>query len=185
MRIAFLDLSLRSLDTLSADSLALFVNQSERPLQGLAGLCDWRLCGQLSRVLETGFFDGEGGDALLMPIGHRLGVARLLAFGVGPAGAVTDEQVTRAFEAIGKAGARSLVLSIDALGETPEQAAAVWMRASRASGLQRQTLVTADRGLPRVVRAVAAQDPNFQFEGEAGPATAAARAVSQTTPSRA
>jgi hypothetical protein len=104
-----------------------------------------------------------------MPLGRRLGIVRLLAFGLGESGAagtVTEEQVARAFVAIGKAGARSLALSIDALGEAPERAAAVWMRASRASGLQRQVLVTADRGLPRVVRALAAQDPSFQFEGE-------------------
>jgi len=176
MRIAFVDLSLRSLDALSADSMALFVNQRERPLQGLAGLCDWRLCGQLSRVLQTGFFEGKGGEALLMPLGRRLGIVRLLAFGVGETGVVTEEQVTRAFVAIGKAGARSLALSIDGLGETPERAAAVWMRATRAAGLQRQVLVTADRALPRVVRAMAAQDPSFQFEGDS-PASPQERGV--------
>jgi len=166
MRISFADLSLASLDALAVDSLALFVNTRERPLQGLAGLCDWRLCGRLSRVLQTGFFEGKGGEALLMPIGHRLRVARLLAFGLGETGVATEPQVARAFEAISRAGARSLALSIDALGESPEQAAAVWLRASRASPLERQCLLGETRGLARVVRTAIGEDRSFQFDGE-------------------
>jgi Cytosol aminopeptidase family, N-terminal domain len=166
MQILFRDLSLRSLDALSADSLVLFIDQQERPLQGLAGLCDWRLCGQLSRVIQTGFFEGKGGEALLMPIGHRLAIVRLLAFGVGDNGAGTESLAARAFEAVSRAGGRSVVLSIDALGSTLEQAAAIWLRASRASRFERQLLLSGDRGLARVVRAVAGADPGLQFEGE-------------------
>jgi hypothetical protein len=168
MQILFRDLSLRSLDAFSADSLVLFIDLQERPLQGLAGLCDWRLCGQLSRIIETGFFEGKGGEALLMPIGHRLGIIRLLAFGIGETGVASEQQAVRAFDAVGRAGGRSLVVSIDALGETPERAAAVWLRASRGTGLQRQLLVSGDRGLGRVVRTVVGADPSFQFEGEPG-----------------
>ncbi len=169
MQIAFRDLSLPSLDALSADSLALFINQRERPLQGLAGLCDWRLCGQLSRVLHKGFFEGKGGEALLMPIGRRLGIVRLLAFGLGENRHRLRARRSRGpSRLIGRAGGRSLVLSIDALGATPEQAAAVWLRASRDASFQRQLLVSGDRGLARVVRAAVGGDPGFQFEGEPG-----------------
>ncbi len=57
LRIEAAELGMAALDALDVDSLAVFVGP-ERPLQGLAGWVDWRLCGALSHALRDGFYDG-------------------------------------------------------------------------------------------------------------------------------
>ena len=46
LRVELAELGLPALDALEVDAIAAFVG-SERPLQGLAGFVDWRLCGAL------------------------------------------------------------------------------------------------------------------------------------------
>src|SRR5436190_1879228 len=41
--------------------------EDERPLQGLAGLVDWRIGGGLSALLRAGFCTGATGEAVLLP----------------------------------------------------------------------------------------------------------------------
>lgn len=161
------ELSLASLDELSADALAVFIDERQRPLQGLAGLCDWRLCGQLSRVLATGFFRGEGGETLLMPTGSRLPVGRLLAFGLGQGEAAREVVLQRAFEAAARAGAKSLALSIDWLGETPELAAQAWAPLAQRARFERQILIGDPRSLGKAVRAAIGEGTGLQLDGEA------------------
>ena len=60
-------LTLEALDPLPVDTVCLFVSEDERPLGGAAGFVDWRLCGQLSRLLVDGFFKGTRGESLLLP----------------------------------------------------------------------------------------------------------------------
>lgn len=55
----------------------------DRPLRGLTGLCDWRLNGQLSRLLQRDFIDGHYQDAMLVPIRGRLPFGRLMLVGLG------------------------------------------------------------------------------------------------------
>ena len=55
----------------------------DRPLRGLTGLCDWRLNGQLSRLLQRDFIDGHYQDAMLVPITGRLPFGRVLLVGLG------------------------------------------------------------------------------------------------------
>jgi hypothetical protein len=57
----------------------------ERPLRGAAGLCDWRLCGRLSRMLQSGRVGGGWGETTLYPPGKRLPFARLMLVGLGAA----------------------------------------------------------------------------------------------------
>jgi hypothetical protein len=64
--------------------LLLPIFEDERPLRGAAGLCDWRLCGRLSRLLRERKAAGTRGEALMMPPGRRLRFARLVLFGLGP-----------------------------------------------------------------------------------------------------
>lgn len=78
------DLNLEALDALKGvDTLCLFVAEDERPLQGLSGYIDWRLCGGLSRVLQAKFFTGAADDQLLFPVAGRLPMTRLFAVGLG------------------------------------------------------------------------------------------------------
>jgi hypothetical protein len=74
--------------------------RDERPLRGAAGLCDWRLCGRLSRMLVSGRLNGEWGEATLYPlnatVAHRLPFAQLVLLGLGPAERFDEESAARA-----------------------------------------------------------------------------------------
>jgi hypothetical protein len=78
------DIGLAGLDSLEGvDALCLFVGEDDRPLPGSAGYVDWRLCGALSRVLQSGFFVGAREDSLLLPTDGRFRVPRLFVMGLG------------------------------------------------------------------------------------------------------
>jgi len=57
--------------------------EDERPLQGLAGLIDWRLSGELSSLLREGFCTGVAGEALMLPGRRTLPMKRLVLLGLG------------------------------------------------------------------------------------------------------
>jgi hypothetical protein len=71
----------------------------ERPLRGAAGLCDWRLCGRLSRLLLRDQVRGGWGETTLYPTGPRLPFQRLVLLGLGDTGGFDE---ARAREAAGK-----------------------------------------------------------------------------------
>ncbi|HTT72462.1 MAG TPA: peptidase M17, partial [Anaeromyxobacteraceae bacterium] len=81
VRIEMADLGLPAIDALDTEALALFVGP-ERPLQGLAGFADWRLCGLISRAIRDGRYEPETGEALLLPSGGRIAVPRIFCFGL-------------------------------------------------------------------------------------------------------
>ncbi len=81
IRIETADLGLQSIDALAADALAVAVGPG-RPLGGLAALVDWRLCGAIARAVRAGLFSTEAEEALLMPTGGRVRIARVFAFGL-------------------------------------------------------------------------------------------------------
>lgn len=107
MDLSFYPLTLEALDqansAANAEALCLFVGEDERPLVGLAGLCDWRLSGSLSRMLRKGLVKGEEGEALLTP-GLRLGFQKLFLFGMGPGGQSEEELASRLADRIRKLG---------------------------------------------------------------------------------
>src|SRR5215831_20221550 len=82
--IGTVTLTLDALDPLPVDTVCLFVTEDERPLGGAAGYADWRLCGQLSRLLVDGFLEGSRGESLLLPSAGRMGPGRVVILGVGP-----------------------------------------------------------------------------------------------------
>lgn len=84
MDLRYVPLSLRSIDSLRSELAVLSFFEDERPLRAAAGLCDWRLCGRLSRLIESGRVNGALGEAVLCPAGPRLPFERLLLVGVGP-----------------------------------------------------------------------------------------------------
>ncbi len=109
MRIETADLGLPAIDALDVDALALFVGP-ERPLQGLAGFADWRLCGLISRAIRDGSYGPDTGEALLLPSGGRIAAPRVFCFGLPePArdGASFLAQVQRLCQAMHKAGSSS------------------------------------------------------------------------------
>ncbi|MBI3186162.1 MAG: peptidase M17 [Myxococcales bacterium] len=84
MNLTTHEIGLEALDALKGvDALCLFISEDARPLPGLAGFADWRLCGRLSRVLRDRFFTGALGESLLLPSNGRLAMPRIFAIGTG------------------------------------------------------------------------------------------------------
>ena len=116
-RIETADLGLPAIDALDVDALAVFVGP-ERPLQGLAGFADWRLCGLISRAIRDGRYGPDTGEALLLPSGGRIAVPRIFCFGLpepARSPADFDAQVRRLCGAMHKAGSASWAGALPAL----------------------------------------------------------------------
>ncbi len=140
LRIEVVDLSLAALDALDVDSLAVFVGP-ERPLQGLAGWVDWRLCGVLSHALRDRFYGGGEREALLLPSAGRVGAARVFFFGLPALPLDADGFAAFARTACGalaKAGSTSFAASLPPLdGPGPR----LWLEASMEQPVGRQVLL--------------------------------------------
>lgn len=78
------------------ETLAVPIPEDERPLRGNAGFVDWRLGGEISRQLKSGFVSGASGEAVLLPAQRPFAAARILLFGLGPAES-TGRVLQRAF----------------------------------------------------------------------------------------
>jgi hypothetical protein len=151
------DVGLEGLDALQGvEALCLFVGEDQRPLEGLAGFVDWRLCGGLSRLLRQGFFTGKKDDKLLLPAEGRLSMERVFVVGVGRAHALDPVHLGDALLAAGemlhKAKIQSVALPIpegDHLEEATRAAAftAKFLPAFKGSRVE----VMVDKGLGRLV----------------------------------
>jgi hypothetical protein len=83
MEVRFVAPDLRKLDRLKSEALALAFFEDERPLRGALGLVDWRLCGQISKLLVRGRARGAQGETVLVPTRPRLPFEKLFLFGAG------------------------------------------------------------------------------------------------------
>jgi hypothetical protein len=83
MKLSILAADLAKWDESDRDTLLLPIFEDERPLRGAAGLCDWRLCGRLSRLIKKKKATGASRETVMMPPGRRLRFGRLLLFGLG------------------------------------------------------------------------------------------------------
>jgi hypothetical protein len=174
-RLEVADLSLATLDALDVDALALLVGP-ERPLQGLAGLVDWRLCGAVTRCLVGGLYAGEPGQALLLPTDGRLPARRVVALGLpAPLGAASFAVAARqACQVLQRAGSADFATALPPLPDTDETGAArLWLEASAAAAPARQVLLGDARtllaafGAARAAAGVAVE--LAQFTGSHGP----------------
>ena len=111
--------SLDALDGLrGVDTLCLLVASDDRPLSGLPGFVDWRLCGALSRQLKEHFFEGRVGEHLLIPGAPRVVPARIFVLGAGPlAEAQGDALLSTAAQVLRRAQVASVAVGFsDGLG---------------------------------------------------------------------
>ncbi len=115
--------------------LVLSFFDDERPLHGTAGMADWRLYGQLSRLITRGHCQGAKSESLMMPAGPRLPFERIFLFGLGRGGRMSDtafsEHASRMCSALERAG--STQYSVQPPGRTTgliaaRRAAELWMR---------------------------------------------------------
>jgi len=151
LRLVPRDLALATLDTLEVDAAAAFVG-AERPLAGLAGLIDWRLCGALSRAILAGTFSPEKGEVLLVPSGGRLPIPRIFCFGVA-AGEATEDLARRASSVLAKAGVRSLALALSP-GSAGSSLTRAFVQAGVREGFLRHVFLGSDpRALARELEA--------------------------------
>lgn len=116
MDVRFVPLDLSRIDGLRYEAVVLPFFEDERPLRGAAGLCDWRLCGRLSRLLQSGRVTGSLGEVTLVPPRPRLPFDKLLLVGCGarePFDASRFQQVTaRVFDVAEGLRLRNLVLAL-------------------------------------------------------------------------
>lgn len=82
--IAVLPVDLASLDQLPNRPLLAFCYQDVRPLQGVLGTLDFRLCGAISQTILSGVFTGAYRETLLLPVRGRIGLRGLFVIGLGP-----------------------------------------------------------------------------------------------------
>ncbi len=94
------------------DSICLFVAEDERPLRGIAGYVDWRLCGKLSQVLLEGFFTGIPADWLLVPSNGRLVPDRIFVAGLGPVATMNPSSLGEALQRVAQRLARAKVSAV-------------------------------------------------------------------------
>jgi hypothetical protein len=57
--------------------------ENERPIQGLAGLMDWRFYGALSRFVKEGAITGKVGEQIYFPVKRFDRVCHLILVGAG------------------------------------------------------------------------------------------------------
>lgn len=75
--------TLDGLDAWGGDSIGLFLFSDQKPLAGVAGFVDWRVCGALSRTLENSLFKAGRGESMLLPTKMRSSFRRIFVFGLG------------------------------------------------------------------------------------------------------
>jgi len=114
--VAFVTPDLRRLDELKSEALALSFFEDERPLRGALGLVDWRMCGQISRLLLRGRASGAFGEAVLVPTRPRLPFEKLFLFGAGRIGELDEARfeavVGRMLETLDRARVRASVVAL-------------------------------------------------------------------------
>jgi hypothetical protein len=103
-----LEPTLQGLDALDADALVVGLASDVRPLAGVLGMVDWRLCGRVSRLVERGVITGDDGERVLMPTLGRIPVARLFFLGWGASSTFASQAADRVaamVEMVERAGA--------------------------------------------------------------------------------
>lgn len=84
MDLRFVPLDLARIDQLRVEAVFLPFFEDERPLRGAAGLLDWRLCGALSALLQSGRSVGAEGELTMLLGRARLPFEKVLLVGEGP-----------------------------------------------------------------------------------------------------
>jgi hypothetical protein len=175
MELQVAPLTLESLDAADVEAAALFIVDEDRPLRGLAGLCDWRMYGSLSRALAGSWYQGKLGDTLLVPsqVGRR--AMRVFVFGLGSSAALRGtatmaEVLPRAFQTLRKAGITSCCHSLPWPGTELESALELW--ASHADEGPGQQLLLGDaKQILRWAATASSRFPTLHLgEKDAGPA---------------
>lgn len=160
MDVRFVLPDLRRIDELKSEALALVFFEDERPLRGPLGLVDWRLCGQLSRLLLRGRARGSVGEAVLVPTRPRLPFEKLFLFGGGPRAELDEarfaEVLERVLATFDRARVRASVVGLPARGDriAPERAMQIFLALAAAHPEQDQVTLIEDAEAQRAMAPV-------------------------------
>lgn len=139
MDVRFVTPDLRRLDELKSEAIALPFFEDERPLRGALGLVDWRLCGQISRLLVRGRARGTVRDTVLIPTRPRLPFEKLVLFGAGRLEELDDARfanvVDRMLTTLDQARVRASVIALPGRSRgvpRPERAMELFLRLAAA-----------------------------------------------------
>jgi leucyl aminopeptidase len=145
------------------EALAIGIFTDERPLRGAAGLCDWRLCGRLSRLLRADKLSGRADEVVLLPPARaRLPFSRLMLFGLGEQRAFDERhyrnQVARMREVLDKAGITSYALQPPGRSAgliAARRALELWQEQTRQDGYEHEvTIIESPQGQKEMAEAL-------------------------------
>ena len=94
MDIRFAAPELEALDALKCEAIVATFFSDDRPLSGVLGLIDWRMCGFLSRAIKRGIVTGADGETVLLPLRPRFAVDKLFLLGLGPERSFDPKRLT-------------------------------------------------------------------------------------------
>lgn len=100
MELRFATPDTRRLDELRAEALVLPFFAEERPMRGAAGLVDYRLRGQLSRLRIRGRISGDPRERVLVPGKPLTSFDKIFLVGLGPEAAITAASAEAACRSI-------------------------------------------------------------------------------------
>jgi hypothetical protein len=114
MDVRFVAPDWENLDALRSEAILTPFFSDERPLAGVLGLIDWRMCGFVSRMVVRGHVRGERGEQVLVPLKPRFTVDKLFLFGLGPESdfddAVMRDTTERMFDVLAQAQVRATAI---------------------------------------------------------------------------
>jgi len=102
----------KKIDMHTAEALALFFFSDERPLTGSSGLVDWRLCGQISRLLIDGSVSGDLGERVLLPPQGKITVDKVPLLGLGLSGAYSFDRYSQTASWVAESLRRMRITSV-------------------------------------------------------------------------
>jgi len=116
VELRFVAPALSRLDEVRSEVLACGVFTDERPPHGTAGLVDWRLAGQVGRLMQRAFVTAERGEVVMLPLRPKLPFDKALLFGLGPRASFDDavfrEVTAHMLRAMEGLSARSAVVEL-------------------------------------------------------------------------
>ncbi len=95
------------LELLEVEVLAAFLFADQRPLVGAAGLLDWRLDGEVTRMLQAGRISGNRSEQLVLRAGVKLNAQWVLLLGAGQRRECTERQLKTLLKELWKSCSRA------------------------------------------------------------------------------
>jgi hypothetical protein len=148
MDVRFVSPELSNLDALRCEAILAPFFSDERPLRGVLGLLDWRLCGFLSQAIVRGFVQGERGEVALVPLRPRFTVDKLFLFGLGPSAQLDASMLTdvtaRMLDVVTQAKVRTAAIVLPGRSTAQVQPMAAmesFVLASKTHGLQDEVIL--------------------------------------------